>query len=27
MAKVRTQYVCQQCGARHAQWLGQCGQC
>src|SRR6185503_992348 len=27
MAKVRTAYVCQNCGASFPQWLGQCGQC
>ncbi|MCB0793582.1 MAG: DNA repair protein RadA [Flavobacteriales bacterium] len=27
MAKVRSRFICQQCGAAHAQWLGQCGQC
>lgn len=26
-AKLRSQYVCQECGAIHAQWLGQCGTC
>ena len=26
-AKVRSQFVCQNCGAAHAQWLGQCGTC
>ncbi len=26
-AKIRTQYVCQECGASHAQWHGQCGNC
>ncbi|MFZ1657927.1 MAG: DNA repair protein RadA, partial [Flavobacteriales bacterium] len=26
-AKVRSQFVCQNCGAVHAQWLGQCGTC
>lgn len=27
MAKVRSHYVCQSCGAGHPQWLGQCAQC
>lgn len=27
MAKVRTQYVCQHCGATYPQWLGQCTAC
>ncbi|MCB9193450.1 MAG: DNA repair protein RadA [Flavobacteriales bacterium] len=27
MAKLRTRYVCQNCGASYPQWLGQCGQC
>lgn len=27
MAKVRAHFVCQSCGASHAQWLGQCAQC
>ncbi len=27
MAKVRSRYVCQSCGASYPQWLGQCGQC
>lgn len=26
-AKVRSRFVCQNCGASHAQWLGQCSQC
>jgi DNA repair protein RadA/Sms len=26
-AKVRSQYVCSNCGAIHAQWLGQCSTC
>lgn len=26
-AKVRSHYVCQNCGASHAQWLGQCSTC
>ena len=26
-AKVRTRYVCRNCGAVHAQWLGQCTTC
>ncbi|MCB0772888.1 MAG: DNA repair protein RadA [Flavobacteriales bacterium] len=26
-AKVRTRYVCRNCGAEHAQWMGQCGTC
>jgi DNA repair protein RadA/Sms len=26
-AKVRSRYVCQQCGTSHPQWLGQCPQC
>ncbi|MBL0129606.1 MAG: DNA repair protein RadA [Flavobacteriales bacterium] len=27
MAKVRSHFVCQQCGTSHPQWLGQCKQC
>ncbi|MBL7980878.1 MAG: DNA repair protein RadA [Flavobacteriales bacterium] len=27
MAKVRSQFVCQSCGAAYPQWLGQCTQC
>ncbi|MCB0791539.1 MAG: DNA repair protein RadA [Flavobacteriales bacterium] len=27
MAKVRTRFVCQNCGASFPQWMGQCGQC
>lgn len=27
MAKVRSHFVCQSCGASHTQWLGQCSQC
>ncbi|MFN3874993.1 MAG: AAA family ATPase, partial [Flavobacteriales bacterium] len=27
MAKVRSRFVCQACGASHPQWLGQCPQC
>jgi DNA repair protein RadA/Sms len=27
MAKVRTVYVCQNCGAEHSKWAGQCSQC
>lgn len=27
MAKVRSQYVCQNCGAAYSQWLGQCSAC
>ncbi len=26
-AKLRSKYVCQNCGASHSQWLGQCSQC
>jgi DNA repair protein RadA/Sms len=26
-AKARTAYVCNQCGADHGQWQGQCGEC
>ncbi len=26
-AKLRSKFVCQNCGASHAQWLGQCSQC
>lgn len=26
-AKVRSQFVCQECGAVHAQWMGQCSTC
>lgn len=27
MAKLRTQFVCQQCGARHPKWVGKCDDC
>jgi len=27
MAKTKTQYVCSECGALTAQWIGQCNQC
>ena len=27
MAKVRSAFVCQNCGTSYAQWLGQCGNC
>ncbi|MCW9029536.1 MAG: DNA repair protein RadA, partial [Kangiella sp.] len=27
MAKVKTVYVCQECGAETPQWAGQCGAC
>jgi DNA repair protein RadA/Sms len=27
VAKVRSQFVCQNCGASYPQWLGQCGSC
>ncbi len=27
MAKLRSKFVCQQCGSSYAQWLGQCAQC
>lgn len=27
MAKVRTQFVCQQCGASHGKWAGRCENC
>ena len=27
VAKVRSKFVCQNCGASYQQWLGQCGQC
>jgi DNA repair protein RadA/Sms len=27
VAKVRSKFVCQNCGASYPQWLGQCGQC
>ena len=27
MAKVRSLFVCQNCGASFPQWLGQCGSC
>lgn len=27
MAKVKTRFVCQQCGADFVQWMGQCNQC
>ncbi len=27
MAKTRTRFVCQQCGAHHARWLGKCTEC
>ncbi len=26
-AKLRSKFVCQNCGSNYAQWLGQCGQC
>lgn len=26
-AKLRSQYVCRECGATHAQWMGQCAAC
>ena len=26
-AKLRSKFVCQNCGTSYAQWLGQCGQC
>lgn len=26
-AKLRSQYVCRECGATHAQWMGQCAGC
>lgn len=27
MAKTKTTFFCQNCGAQHAQWVGQCGSC
>ena len=27
MAKVKTIYVCQECGSESPKWAGQCGQC
>ena len=27
MAKVKTRYVCSECGHAHPQWVGQCAQC
>ena len=27
MAKTKTTFFCQNCGARHVQWVGQCGSC
>src|SRR5258708_40228162 len=27
MAKLRTKYVCQQCGAEHSKWMGKCPDC
>ncbi|MDX9750246.1 MAG: DNA repair protein RadA [Flavobacteriales bacterium] len=27
MAKLRSKFVCQSCGANHPQWMGQCSQC
>ncbi|MBK6831062.1 MAG: DNA repair protein RadA [Flavobacteriales bacterium] len=27
MAKLRSKFVCQQCGTSYSQWLGQCAQC
>ena len=27
MAKLRTEYVCQSCGATSPKWVGQCGDC
>lgn len=27
MAKAKTVYICQQCGANYPRWAGQCGQC
>lgn len=27
MAKTRTQYTCQQCGAHHTRWMGRCTEC
>lgn len=27
MAKLRSKFVCQQCGSSYSQWLGQCAQC
>jgi DNA repair protein RadA/Sms len=27
MAKLRTQFVCQQCGAKHPKWAGRCDDC
>lgn len=27
MARARTQYVCQKCGAVHPKWMGRCPDC
>jgi DNA repair protein RadA/Sms len=27
MAKVRTKYICQQCGGEHSKWMGKCPDC
>lgn len=27
MPKIKTQYVCRECGAQHSQWAGQCSDC
>ncbi|WP_369426761.1 hypothetical protein [Profundicola chukchiensis] len=27
MAKSKTIYYCQNCGAQHATWMGKCSQC
>src|SRR5436309_12990865 len=27
MAKIRTKYICQQCGAEHSKWMGKCPDC
>ena len=27
MAKTKTTFFCQNCGAQHTQWVGQCGSC
>ncbi len=27
MAKTRTHYICQQCGAQHTRWMGRCTEC
>jgi DNA repair protein RadA/Sms len=27
MAKIRTKYVCQQCGGEHSKWMGKCPDC